>query len=69
MELLNTGDAFVDDAYLGATSTCKPSEQDNFMESQQLHKKSAISNLQTLSPKWERLLSPQGEPSTYKRAL
>ncbi len=56
MELLNTGDAFVDDAYLGATSNYKPSEQDNFMESQQLHKESAISNLQTLSPNWERLL-------------
>jgi hypothetical protein len=45
---ISTGNAFVDDSYLGASSTYSPS-QSSFSSNEKLHQTSAVSNLQSLS--------------------
>jgi hypothetical protein len=60
VDILNEGDAFIDDAYLGTTSTYSQSLDNPLIISQHKHKESAIINLQQLSQKWERLLFTTG---------
>ncbi len=50
----NVGDAFVDDAYLGATSSYIPDETLHFQQTMQHHRRSATENLQSLGQKWEK---------------
>ncbi len=56
VDIHNLGDAFIDDAYLGTTSTYSQSLDNPLIKSKHKHKESAIINLQQLSQKWERLL-------------
>jgi hypothetical protein len=58
--ITNTGDAFVDDAYLGTTSTHNPPPAEPFATTQKNHKDTVIANLQFLGQKWERLLFTTG---------
>jgi hypothetical protein len=59
IQMRNPGEAFVDDSFLGCTSTHNLQEL-SFHENQNLHKNSAIANLHTLAQKWERLLFTNG---------
>ncbi len=49
----NTGDTFVNDSYLGATSTYTPAPGEALSTSQSFHAISAINNLKPLSQRWE----------------
>ncbi len=59
-EINNTGDTFVDDVYLGATSTYTPEDNATFTHNLDFHRESAVANLQQLSQKWEKLLFSTG---------
>ncbi len=61
----NTGDAFVDDSYLGASSTHTSKEGESFTTTQMLHQKSAVAQLQILSQKWEKLLFSTGGAKSF----
>jgi hypothetical protein len=58
--LSNPGEAFVDDSFLGCTSTHSEDPTDSFQKSQDLHKESAVSNLHILVQRWEWLLFTTG---------
>jgi hypothetical protein len=58
--LKNVGDAFVDDAYLGVTSTYLPDDSLSFSQDMEQHHLSATGNLRQLVQKWERLLFSTG---------
>jgi len=56
----NHGEAFVDDSYLGCTSTYQPSSSDSPSDSYSGHATSAIRHLTEKSQAWERLLFTTG---------
>jgi hypothetical protein len=56
----STGDAFVDDSFLGVTSSHSSNSNSTFPESQWQHTTSVLTNLEELSQKWERLLFTTG---------
>jgi hypothetical protein len=64
-----TGDAFVDDSYLGASSTHSPDQNELFSTSQKLHQKSAVGNLQRLSQHWEKLLFSTGGAINFSKSF
>lgn len=59
-QLENPGEAFVDDSFLGCTSTHVDQMELSFSKNQEQHKKSALENLTTLGQRWERLLFTTG---------
>lgn len=60
VSVTSTGDAFVDDSYLGATSSYIPGPEETFSTMVNNHTESALSNLQILSQKWDKLLFTTG---------
>ncbi len=57
----NPGEAFVDDSFLGSTSSHTDQQDLSFHENQSMHKASAIQNLTQLAQRWERhLFSTEG---------
>lgn len=65
----STGDAFVNDLYLGITSTHAPDLEDSFSSSLQKHTESVVSNLQTISQKWEELLFTTGGAINFSKSF
>jgi hypothetical protein len=59
-KLNNPGEAFVDDSFLGCTSSHIDSQEVSFSENQKNHMVSAVSNLTSLAQRWERLLFTTG---------
>jgi ribonuclease HI len=60
IQLINLGEAFVDDSFLGCTSSYIEQPNLSFKQNQENHKISAITNLATLGQRWERLLFTTG---------
>jgi hypothetical protein len=61
IQLSNLGEAFVDNSFLGCTSSHMDQSNLSFKQNQEEHKTSAIKNLTTLGQHRERLLFTTGE--------
>lgn len=60
LSISNDGEAFVDDSYLGCTSTYQASTMDSLSDTYEAHATSVLENLATKSQTWERLLFTTG---------